>query len=70
MGNIDLAVTTPTPVEPEKPVRGENEEATAWALREKNYDTAWTRFDIERAQWRASNSQCLMIINGSIADAI
>ena len=49
MGNIDFAITKPAPIEPEKPVRGENEEATAWALREKNYDTAWTRFDIERA---------------------
>ena len=70
MGNIDLAITTPAPIELENPVMGENEEATAWALREKNYDTAWTRFDIERAQWRASNSECLMIIKGSIADAI
>jgi len=49
MGNIDLAITTPEPKESEKPVRGQNEEATAWALREKNYDTTWTRFDIERA---------------------
>ena len=40
------------------------------ALREKNYDTASTRFDIERAQWRASNRKCLMIIKGSISDAI
>ena len=70
MGNIDLAITTPAPIELENPVMGENEEATAWALREKNYDTAWTRFDIERAQWRASNRKCLMIIKGSISDAI
>ena len=31
MGNIDLAITTPAPIEPENPVMGENEEATAWA---------------------------------------
>ena len=39
MVNIDLAITTPAPKELEKPVRAQNEEATAWALREKNYDT-------------------------------
>ena len=70
MADIDLAITTPEPKESEKPVRGQNEEATAWALREKNYDTAWTKFDIESAQWNSSNRKCLMIIKGSIADAI
>ena len=59
----------PAPIEPEKPVSGENEEATAWALREKIYDTTWTRFNIDRAHWNNSNRKCLMIIKGSISDA-
>ena len=44
MANIDLAITTPAPQEPEKPVRAQNEEAAAWAIREKNYDSAMTRY--------------------------
>jgi hypothetical protein len=70
MANIDLAVITPAPKEPKKPVRAQNEAADAWAIHEKNYDIAWTKFDIERAQWNSSNRKCLMIIKGSIADAI
>ena len=39
MANIDLSITTTAPKEPEKPVRAHNEEAAAWAIREKNYDS-------------------------------
>ena len=70
MANIDLAVTTPAPKEPAQPVRASNEEVDAWAIREKNYETARTRFDIARAQWNSSKRKYLMIIKGSIADAI
>ena len=44
MANIDLAITTPAPKEPEKPVRAQNGETAAWAIREKNYDFAMTRY--------------------------
>ena len=70
MSNIDLAVTTPEPKELEKPVRAQNEADAAWTARQKTYETAWTKYDIERAPWYSSNRKCLMIIKGSISDAI
>src|SRR6185436_12191883 len=70
MANIDLAITTPAPQEPEKPVRAQNEEATAWAIREKNYDSAMTRYDAEKTRWNDSNRKCLMVMKGSTSDAI
>jgi len=70
MANIDLAITTPAPQEPEKPVRAQNEEAAAWAIREKNYDSAMTRYDAEKTRWNDSNRKCLMVMKGSTSDAI
>ncbi|XP_039834581.1 uncharacterized protein LOC120695378 [Panicum virgatum] len=70
MANIDLAITTPAPQEPEKPVRAQNEEAAAWAIREKNYDSAMTRYDADKTRWNDSNRKCLMVMKGSTSDAI
>jgi len=70
MSNIDLSVTMPEPKELEKPVRAQNEADIAWTARQKTYETAWTKYDIERAPWYSSNRKCLMIIKGSISDAI
>ena len=70
MADIDLAISMSAPKELAKPVWAQNEAADAWAIREKNYDTAWTKFDIERARWNNSNHKCLMIIKGSISDGV
>ena len=70
MANIDLAINTPQPQEPEKPVRAQNEEAAAWAIREKNYDSAMTRYDADKTRWNDSNRKCLMVMKGSTSDAI
>ena len=70
MANIDLAINTPQPQEPEKPVRAQNETDAAFAARQKKYDEEKTLYDIEMAPWADSNRKCLMIIKGSISDAI
>ena len=70
MSNIDLSVTMPEPKELENPVRVQNEADAPWTARQKTYETAWTKYDIERALWYSSNCKCLMIIKGSISDAI
>ena len=49
MADIDLVISMSAPKEPAKLVWAQNEAADAWAIHEKNYDTAWTKFDIERA---------------------
>ena len=43
MTNIDLAIIKPTPEEPENPVRAQNKEDDAWAIRQKAHDIAWTK---------------------------
>ena len=55
MAEIDLAVTVPTPKEPEKPVRAQNEPDDAWAIREKNHDCAMIQYDINKTRWNTSN---------------
>ena len=70
MANIDYATQSPAPEDPVKSVRGQNELDPTWDACEAAYDRAWTQFDIKRAQWNASNRKCLMIIKGSITDAI
>ena len=70
MANIDLAINTPQPQEPEKPVRAQNETDAAFAARQKKYDEEKTLYDFEMALWADSNRKCLMIIKGSISDPI
>lgn len=70
MANIDLAINTPQPQEPEKPMRAQNETDAAFAARQKKYDEEKTLYDIEMASWADSNRKCLMIIKGSISDPI
>jgi len=70
MANIDLAINTPQPQEPKKPMRAQNETDAAFAARQKKYDEEKTLYDIEMASWADSNRKCLMIIKGSISDPI
>ena len=70
MANIDLAINTPQPQEPKKPVRAQNETDAAFAARQKKYDEEKTLYDIEMALWADSNRKCLMIIKSSISEHI
>ena len=70
MVNIDLTINTPQPQEPEKPVKAQNETDAAFTARQKKYDEEKTLYDIEMAPWADSKRKCLMIIKGSISDAI
>ena len=70
MANIDLAINTPHPQEPEKPMRAQNETDAAFAARQKKYDEEKTLYDTKMAPWADSNCKYLMIIKGSISDSI
>jgi hypothetical protein len=67
---IDLALTTDAPKEPEKPVLCDGETAQAFANRERDFAPIRMAYDHECAKWDASNRKCLMVIKSSIKEAI
>jgi hypothetical protein len=67
---IDLALTTDAPKEPEKPVIHEGKAIEAFATRQWDFMPIRIVYDLERAKWDASNYKCLMVIKSSITDAI
>jgi hypothetical protein len=63
---IDLALTTDAPNEPEKPVLRDGETAQAFATREQHFAPIRMAYDLERVKWDTSNHKCLMVIKSSI----
>jgi hypothetical protein len=52
---IDLALTTDAPKEPEKPVIHDGETAQAFATRERDFAPIRMAYDLEHVKWDASN---------------
>jgi hypothetical protein len=67
---IDLALTTDAPKEPEKPVLCDGETAQAFATHERDFAPIRMAYDLKRVKWDASNRKCLMVIKSSIKEAI
>jgi hypothetical protein len=67
---IDLALTTDAPKEPEKPVLRDGETVQAFATRERDCAPIRMAYDLKRAKCDASNRKCLMVIKSSIKEAI
>jgi hypothetical protein len=67
---IDLALTTDAPKEPEKPVLHDGETAQTFATCERDFAPIRMAYDLERAKWDASNRKCLMVIKSSTKEAI
>jgi hypothetical protein len=67
---INLALTTDAPKDPEKPVLRDGETAQAFATRERDFTPIRMAYDLEHAKWDASNRKCLMVIKSSIKEAI
>jgi hypothetical protein len=67
---IDLALTTNAPKEPEKPMICEGEAAEALATRQWDFAPIRMAYDLECVMWDASNRKCLMVIKNSIMEVI
>jgi hypothetical protein len=52
---IDLALTTDAPKEPEKPVINDGETAQAFATLERDFAPIRMAYDLEHVKWDASN---------------
>jgi hypothetical protein len=67
---IDLALMTDAPKEPEKHVLHDGETIRAFATREWDFSPIRMTYDLEHTKWDASNHKCLMVIKSSIKEAI
>jgi hypothetical protein len=67
---IDLALTTDAPKEPEKHVIHDGKITQTFATHERDFASIRMAYDLERAKWDASNHKCLMVIKNSIMEAI
>jgi hypothetical protein len=65
---IDLALTTDAPKEPEKHVLRDGETAEAFATHERDFAPIRMAYDLEHAKWDASNRKCLMVWNPGLRD--
>jgi hypothetical protein len=55
LGEVDFAIISPCPTEPEDPVRGENESDANFAARKHDHVEIRMKYDLERRQWTLSN---------------
>jgi hypothetical protein len=67
---IDLALMTDAPKEPEKPVIRDGETAEAFTTHQRDLAPIRIAYDLERAKWDASNRKCLIVIQSSIKETI
>jgi hypothetical protein len=67
---IDLALMTDAPKEPEKPVIRDGETVEAFATHQRDLAPIRIAYDLERAKWDASNRKCLIVIQSSIKETI
>ena len=51
LGEVDFAITSPCPTEPEDPVRGENESDADFAARKRDHAEIKIKYDLEHRQW-------------------
>jgi hypothetical protein len=70
LSDIDLAITSPCPVNPGELVRDPDESSAAWQARQREHANVQMKYDLKRAKWNSSNRKCLMVIKSSIIDSI
>lgn len=62
LSEIDYALTTPCPVAPPEPVRGESESADDFTIRQHNHAPLVSVYQLEKAKRDKSNRKCMMVI--------
>ena len=67
---VDFAITSPCPTEPEDPVRGENEYNADFAARKHDHAEIRMKYDLKHRQWTLSNHKCLLVAKTTIEEQI
>jgi hypothetical protein len=70
LGEVDFAITSPCPTEPENPVRGENESDADFAARRCDHAEIRMKYNLEHRQWTLSNRMCLLVAKVTIEEQI
>ena len=70
LGEIDTAIHHPCPVEPVAPVRGADEDESAFATREREYENKVMKYHIDHRIWTVSNHKCLLVATATIEENI
>ena len=56
LGEVDFAITSPCPTEPEDPVRGDNETDADFAARKRDHAEIRMKYDLKHRQLTLSNA--------------
>ncbi|RLM66430.1 hypothetical protein C2845_PM16G19810 [Panicum miliaceum] len=70
MAELDWVLSAPVPVEPERPVRGDDVTDAFWKQTELTYKASKQRYDVDHAKWHPANKKCLAVVKNTIEPAI
>jgi hypothetical protein len=70
LGEVDFAITSLCPTEPEDPVRGDDESDADFASRKRDHAEKRMKYDLEHRQWTLSNHKCLLVARATIEEQI
>jgi hypothetical protein len=70
LGEVDFAIISPCPTEPEDPVTDENESDAHFAARKRDHAEIRMKYDLGHRQWTLSNRKCLLVAKVTIEEQI
>jgi hypothetical protein len=70
LGEVDFAIVSLCPTEPEDPVRDENESDADFTARKRDHAEIRVKYDLEHRQWTLSNRKCLLVVKATIEEQI
>jgi hypothetical protein len=70
LGEVDFAITSPCPTEPEDPMRGESESDADFAARKRDHAKIRMKYDLQHRQWTLSNRKCMSVAKATIEEQI
>ena len=65
-GEVDEMITTPKPIEPPAPVRGESDTNAEWQEKERDYAPLKMAYDLQKIKWNNANKKCVAVIKNTI----
>jgi hypothetical protein len=70
LGEVDFAIISPCPIEPEDPVRDENESDADFTTRKRDHAEIRMKYDLKHRQWTLSNRKCPLVAKATIEEQI
>ena len=70
LAEVDWVVTSPCSTEPVAPMREINEAESAWATKERDFESQKMLYALEHRKCVTANKKCLVVIKNTIEPAI